>query len=114
MNNNTPHEGEMELAKRIADKLFTSGFGDKARRLVLELETDSHGCGWSKRPVIDLIARELAASRQPPLPDAEQKLREANRYALVTFRALDQYTFEDSDHALLIAEAVKKLEDFEG
>ena len=34
----------------------------------------------------------------------------ANRYALATFRALDQYTFADSDHGLLIAEAVKKLE----
>ena len=35
----------------------------------------------------------------------------ANRYALATFRALDQYTFQDSDHGLLISEAVKKLED---
>jgi hypothetical protein len=35
---------------------------------------------------------------------------EANRYALATFRALNSYTFEDSDHGLLIAEAVKKLE----
>ena len=37
---------------------------------------------------------------------------EANRYALATFRALNSYTFEDSDHGLLIAEAVKKLEAF--
>ena len=35
---------------------------------------------------------------------------EANRYALATFRALNSYTFEDSDHGLLITEAVKKLE----
>lgn len=33
----------------------------------------------------------------------------ANRYALATFRALEQYTFADSDHGLLIAEAVEKL-----
>ena len=38
---------------------------------------------------------------------------EANRYALATFRALNSYTFEDSDHGLLIAEAVKKLEAFQ-
>lgn len=43
--------------------------------------------------------------------DAEvEALKSSTRYALATFRALDRYTFEDSDHGLLIAEAVKKLE----
>ena len=49
------------------------------------------------------------------ITDLEAKLQlavEANRYALATFRALNSYTFEDSDHGLLIAEAVKKLEAF--
>lgn len=47
------------------------------------------------------------------ITDLEAKLQlavEANRYALATFRALNSYTFEDSDHGLLITEAVKKLE----
>lgn len=39
-----------------------------------------------------------------------ERLRSANRYALATFRTLEQYTFEDSDHGLLITEAVNKLE----
>lgn len=38
---------------------------------------------------------------------------EANRYALATFRAIGQWSFDDSDHGLLIAEAVKKLEAFQ-
>jgi len=48
--------------------------------------------------------------------DLEAKLQlavEANRYALAIFRTIGQWTFEDSDHGLLIAEAVKKLEAFQ-
>ena len=38
------------------------------------------------------------------------RLKAAVRYSLATFRALERYTFGDSDHGLLIAEAVTKLE----
>jgi len=38
------------------------------------------------------------------------ELKASNRYALAVFRSLDRWTFEDSDHGLLIKEAVEKLE----
>jgi hypothetical protein len=51
----------------------------------------------------------LAATRG--LRDQLEAADETNRYARAVFRALDRYTFEDSDHGRLIAEAVKKLEE---
>jgi hypothetical protein len=52
---------------------------------------------------------EVAATRG--LRDQLEAADETNRYARAVFRALDRYTFEDSDHGRLIAEAVKKLEE---
>lgn len=49
-------------------------------------------------------------TRLTELQRKNEDLETATRYALATFRALDQYTFDNSDHALLITEAVKKLE----
>lgn len=75
-----------------------------------KMHTDSWGerygptlCDEGQIPVGDLkaLVAELRRSRV------------AVRYALATFRALDEYTFEDSDHGLLIEEAVKKLEALE-
>lgn len=114
-----PHEGEMEAMPETNQSTLSPSdewFGNNFKGLV-DAEMALARKGKSEPNWTGVIAwanENLPASRQPPLPDAQQKLREANRYALATFRALDQYTFEDSDHALLIAEAVKKLEDFEG
>jgi hypothetical protein len=55
---------------------------------------------------------KFAAAETSRLTEAE-KYKIASRYALATFRALDRYTFEDSEHGLLIAEAVEKLEELQ-
>ncbi len=47
------------IAKRIADELFKNGIGEKAERLVLELENGSNGGGWCKQAVIDIIKTNL-------------------------------------------------------
>jgi hypothetical protein len=59
--------------------------------------------------ISDVMA-DFAAQETASLTRDLAEARESNRYALAVFRALEQYTFEDSDHGLLIAEAVKKLE----
>jgi len=46
-------------AVEIAEKLFTNGMDQKAKRLVLELESGADGGGWCKQAVIDLIADSL-------------------------------------------------------
>lgn len=44
------------IANEIVEKLFINGTGQKAQRLVLELENGKGGGGWSKGPVRDVIA----------------------------------------------------------
>lgn len=48
-----------ELAKQITDELFTNGIGERAKRLVLELEDGKDGGGWCKEAVEDVIERIL-------------------------------------------------------
>ena len=47
------------LADEIVETLFVNGAGQKAKRLVLELENGKDGDGWSKGPVRDVIIRHL-------------------------------------------------------
>lgn len=56
-----------ETARKIADQLFVNGNGDRAKRLVLELESGRDGGGWGEQPVIDIIKRVLndAATKEP-------------------------------------------------
>jgi DNA-binding FadR family transcriptional regulator len=61
------------------------------------------------RDLVEGFMTEVAATRG--LRDQLEAADETNRYARAVFRALDRYTFEDSDHGRLIAEAVKKLEE---
>lgn len=71
-------------------------------------------CEWSKEDLLQaLITKKKfelenanTLANAPKLTAAEK----ANRYALATLRALDQYVYGDSDHGLLIREAVRKLE----
>ncbi len=48
-----------DLAKKIADALFTNGAGETAKRLVLELEEKRTGGGWCRSAVIDSIEEVL-------------------------------------------------------
>jgi hypothetical protein len=55
------HDTLQRLAERIAARIFTNGAGDVAERLVLELKGGKDGGGWGRKPVVDLIAQEIAA-----------------------------------------------------
>ena len=49
-------EQEVEqLAEWIVSDLFTNGVGQKAKRLVLELEDGRDGGGWGRGPAKDRI-----------------------------------------------------------
>lgn len=48
-----------ELANRIAEKLFTNGWGKRAERLVLELPDGSDGGGWCEKSAAHEIERVL-------------------------------------------------------
>jgi hypothetical protein len=48
-----------DVADRIVAELFQNGFNQKAKRLVLELEDNSNGGGWGKKPVKDIIIKHL-------------------------------------------------------
>ena len=50
----------MQIAQRIVDYLFANGQGEQAERLVLTSGDNKNLGGWSKRPVVDVIVRELA------------------------------------------------------
>ena len=54
-----------EIAKQIADRLFTNGTGDEATRLVLELPGKRDGGGWCRRAVEDRIDEVLTAYDLP-------------------------------------------------
>lgn len=72
---------------------------DPQRRDLIDAYQQGFDAAWEHQSAeLDALRREVKARKA------------AVRYALATFRALDQYTFDDSDHGLLIAEAVKKLE----
>ncbi len=58
----------MKLAEIITESLFTNGAGQKAKRLVLELENGKDGGGLCKEAVVGVIERELA-DQQPIEPD---------------------------------------------
>lgn len=47
------------LADEIVKTLFVNGAGQKAKRLVLELEDGKDGGGWGKKSVRDVIIRHL-------------------------------------------------------
>lgn len=48
------------VAARIADYLFTNGAGQKAKRLVLELEENGmYGGGWCRQAVVNAVERIL-------------------------------------------------------
>jgi len=47
-----------KTAENIVEELFTNVRGEKARRLVLELD-GSDGGGWAKEPMLDVIIRHL-------------------------------------------------------
>lgn len=51
---------KMQIAENIVEELFINGNGDKAKRLVLELEDRSNGDGWGKKPMIDIIVKHLS------------------------------------------------------
>lgn len=53
-----------ELAKQIADILFVDGFGNQAKRLVLELDDKLNAPGWSKSAVIIRIENVLRESQK--------------------------------------------------
>ena len=59
----TEHElqSQCELAEIIATSMFTSGSGQKAQRLVLELESGISGNGWSFKSAVDQILATLRA-----------------------------------------------------
>jgi len=50
-----------ERATLVVEELFTNGFGDKAQRLVLEMEDGRDGGGLSRAPIIDRIEAALLA-----------------------------------------------------
>jgi hypothetical protein len=54
-----------ELAQQIAALLFTTGNGQKAKRLVLIDEDGRDLGGWGERPVADLIEDVLTGRRKP-------------------------------------------------
>jgi len=56
----------MKIAEKIAEDLFTSGFGNKASRLVFEYLDGTTGVGWSKQAVIKVIAGHLASQPSDP------------------------------------------------
>lgn len=50
------------IAEAITERLFTNGRGEKARRLVLELEDGQDGGGWGRRPAFEQIRDALQKS----------------------------------------------------
>jgi hypothetical protein len=52
------------LAQLIADALMTNGHGETARRLVLELKTEtvvSRGGGWCRAAIVEEVEKVLKA-----------------------------------------------------
>lgn len=58
-----------DIVKQIVDCLFTSGRGDEATRLVLELPGKKDGGGWCRRAVEDQIDQVLTACDLPFLDE---------------------------------------------
>ena len=48
-----------QLAEKIVDRLMTSGDGQKAKRLVLELDLDRDGGGWCRKAAIAQVVEIL-------------------------------------------------------
>ena len=53
-----------DIADDIADYLFTNGSGQKAKRLVLELDNGCDGGGWCKKAVVDVIRGMLTKAKR--------------------------------------------------
>lgn len=49
-----------DIAKRIAERIFTDGRGASAARLVLDYKDTMGGTGWCREAVADQIRAELA------------------------------------------------------
>lgn len=60
---NKPTSVEVKIAQKVADRLFKNGFGEKARRLVIEIDDEHTSGGWCKQVVVDHVAQILADSR---------------------------------------------------
>ncbi len=54
-----------EIADEVIKTLFTNGAGEKASRIVLELEDGRDGGGWAERParvhVAEVIEKHIAS-----------------------------------------------------
>lgn len=92
---------EQEWTQDVFHTVGCISCGSSTQKITGHKTQDGAAESWNARvdPALDRLTAE------------NERLRTATRYALATFRALEQYTFADSDHGLLIAEAVKKLED---
>lgn len=90
-------KSQINAAEMVVELVNTDIDYAEAASLAAKYYTDKY-LNLTKPFAVESLREQLAVAR------------EASRYALATFRALDRYTFEDSDHGLLIAEAVKKLE----
>jgi len=55
---------DKKLSDEIVEYLFSNGNGDKATRLVLELEDGSNGGGWSRAAVKKFL---ISMTRTDPL-----------------------------------------------
>lgn len=66
-----PSRSVRKLAEQIAHSLFRNGFGERARRLVLELEDGRDGGGLCVGAVVDRIAEQLPA----PVKKARKRVR---------------------------------------
>jgi len=51
-----------KLAKKIANDLFTNGFGQRAVRLVLKLNDIDTAGGWSENAVVDRVEAILKSA----------------------------------------------------
>lgn len=74
-----------ELAMRVAKCLFTSGGGERAERLVLEMPMGKSGGGWAENCMADQIAKCLVESMKPLTFHEETNGRIHWRQAITAF-----------------------------
>jgi hypothetical protein len=107
------------LRDRVADaQRWLSGFKDLDviwdwlwKRFEYPFRTNEMRERYAKERESSVYGKLDAVREAIQLKADLETARGSVRYALATFRALDQYVYENSDHALLIKEAVSKLED---
>jgi hypothetical protein len=84
---NEPHTlADRAIAEQIAAELFVNGSGEKARRLVLELEDGRNGGGWCKEAIVDRVA------------DAIERLTAEREAALTLIRGLSKRIEREAEH----------------